>query len=106
MIRELIERFLDPLKAEEGQIVVYGAGFDTNYFRLQQKQATFRSYYEIDFHSVVSAKSRVIQRVSALSALLSDMVVLRIIPLILSSHDLILSSKYWNHQSSIPFTCC
>lgn len=78
VIREVIETFLRPLDDGLGQIVVYGAGFDTNYFRLQAKQTSaLRAYYEIDFSSVVAVKTRIIERTAELNSLVPNATYLR-----------------------------
>eukprot|EP01128_Nolandella_sp_AFSM9_P010575 TRINITY_DN7338_c0_g1_i1.p1 TRINITY_DN7338_c0_g1~~TRINITY_DN7338_c0_g1_i1.p1 ORF type:complete len:363 (-),score=62.42 TRINITY_DN7338_c0_g1_i1:70-1050(-) len=83
LIRSLMDKFLAPFirggpgggagnrSGERCQVVVYGAGFDTNYFRVASSIGAQLNvaYFEVDFQNVIAAKKRVILGTSELSDL-------------------------------------
>jgi len=56
------------LTGPQTQIINLGAGFDTLYFRLRERNAQFSKFVEIDFSSVTSKKIRLISKSSELAA--------------------------------------
>uniref|UniRef100_A0A6B2LBH7 Leucine carboxyl methyltransferase 1 n=1 Tax=Arcella intermedia TaxID=1963864 RepID=A0A6B2LBH7_9EUKA len=59
-VRNLIDQFL-----HNGgqQIVSFGAGYDTNYWRLKKRSnPAFHKYYEVDFPHVVAHKAKIISK--------------------------------------------
>jgi len=74
-IRGLIDKFLDKYLTGEStqkcQIINLGAGYDTLFFNLQDKNRSPTKYVEIDFNRIVSSKIRIIKSKKALSDKLS-----------------------------------
>lgn len=68
-IRSLIDKFLDKYlnNSAKCQIVNLGAGYDTLYFNLQDKNRLPDKYVEIDFNRIVSSKIRIIKSKKVLS---------------------------------------
>eukprot|EP01125_Pyxidicula_operculata_P019711 TRINITY_DN7166_c1_g2_i2.p1 TRINITY_DN7166_c1_g2~~TRINITY_DN7166_c1_g2_i2.p1 ORF type:complete len:279 (-),score=28.67 TRINITY_DN7166_c1_g2_i2:94-930(-) len=73
--RSVIDQFLE---AGGTQVISFGAGYDTNYFRLKERFLSGTSklkcvkYFEFDFPHVVKHKSLVIKHTDALHKLLND----------------------------------
>ena len=64
--------FVESYGCENAQIVSFGAGFDTTYFRLSGKGCRVAKYIEIDLPDVVERKRGVILSNSCLKALIED----------------------------------
>uniref|UniRef100_A0A914UKV3 Leucine carboxyl methyltransferase 1 n=1 Tax=Plectus sambesii TaxID=2011161 RepID=A0A914UKV3_9BILA len=59
--RTLIDQFLQKA-GPSCQILNFGAGFDTLYWRLKEEGAKFRRYVDVDFSSVTAKKIRMIRK--------------------------------------------
>jgi len=72
--RILIDQFLDSDPSSGKQIVSFGAGYDTNFFRLQARQQVDPAqkapvkYFELDFPHVVKHKTKLIMQAQKLSS--------------------------------------
>jgi len=80
--RTLIDQFLNSGDKQK-QIVSFGAGFDTNFWRLKHQkrnkadpnQRAPVKYFEIDYPQVVKHKTKLIQQSLTLSSLIDELVV-------------------------------
>ncbi|ANQ10212.1 Leucine carboxyl methyltransferase [Plasmodium coatneyi] len=69
-MRQYIELFFKSLKEEEPvQVVNIGAGLDTTFFWISERQKN-ATYYEIDFHELLREKANIINHVDELKAFL------------------------------------
>ncbi|CAF0714488.1 unnamed protein product [Brachionus calyciflorus] len=64
-MRSRVYKFLD--KFDDAQIINLGAGYDTLYFDLIDRNLKFKKYIEIDFSRIVSSKIRLIRTKKNLS---------------------------------------
>lgn len=59
-IEQTLLRFLERFPG--GQIVSLGAGFDTSFFRLAEKNANFSAFFEVDFVEVTRRKAAIMMQ--------------------------------------------
>lgn len=72
VISSTLKEFCDKLSKQVAQIISFGAGFDTSFFRLSGDKNKNIIYYEIDFPRVVTRKIQCIRGSDCLKRIIGD----------------------------------